>query len=253
MGRPRGFNETAALEAALECFWQRGYKATSMRELAASMGPTAPSLYNAFGDKQALYALALERYLDRTTRDRLRRYETSLPPKQAIHQFFGEIIDHSVNDRDRKGCFLVNCALDVAPHQSELGALIAAQFAEIEAFFRRYILAARSDRTAPRGINANDVARRMLGALLGIRVLARSAPNRPLLEGVVRPALAMLDLPGNGARPLLSFSAATLGRRSGEGTPDTSTQAPDPSGRSIAGRGRRAERSNCEPPGGRPS
>jgi AcrR family transcriptional regulator len=109
MGRPREFNETAALEAALECFWQRGYKATSMRELAASMGLTAPSLYNAFGDKQALYALALERYLDRTTRDRLRRYETSLPPKQAIHQFFGEIIDRSVNDRDRKGCFLVNC------------------------------------------------------------------------------------------------------------------------------------------------
>jgi TetR/AcrR family transcriptional repressor of nem operon len=66
MGRPREFNETAALEVALECFWQRGYKATSMRELAASMGLTAPSLYNAFGNKQALYARALERYLDRT-------------------------------------------------------------------------------------------------------------------------------------------------------------------------------------------
>jgi TetR/AcrR family transcriptional regulator, transcriptional repressor for nem operon len=195
MGRPREFNETAALEAALECFWQRGYKATSMRELAASMGLTAPSLYNAFGDKQALYARALERYLDRTTRDRLRRYETSLPPKQAIRHFFGEIIDHSINDRERKGCFLVNCALEVAPHQSELGALIAEQFSGIEAFFRRCILAAQSDGTAPRGIDANDVARLMLGALVGIRVLARSAPNRPLLEGVVRPALALLDLP----------------------------------------------------------
>ena len=95
------------------------------------------------------------------------------------------------------------CALDVAPHQGELGALITEKFAEIEAFFRRYILAAQSDRTAPRGINANDVARLMLGALLGIRVLARSALNRPLLEGVVRPALAMLDLPRNGARPLM--------------------------------------------------
>ena len=56
-----------------------------MRDLTASMGLTAPSLYNAFGDKQALFARALERYLDCTTRDRLHRYETSLPPKQAIH------------------------------------------------------------------------------------------------------------------------------------------------------------------------
>jgi TetR/AcrR family transcriptional repressor of nem operon len=195
MGRPREFNETAALEAALECFWQRGYKATSMRELAASMGLTAPSLYNAFGDKQALFARALDRYLDRTTRDRLRRYETSFPPKQAIHHFFAEIIDHSINDRERKGCFLVNCALEVAPHQDELGALIAEQFREIEAFFRRCILAAQADGTTPRGINANDAARLMLGVLLGIRVLARSAPNRPLLEGALRPALALLDLP----------------------------------------------------------
>src|SRR5271169_910903 len=113
MPRPREFDETIALDAALDCFWQRGYEATSVRDLAASMGLTAPSLYNAFGDKQSLFARALERYLDCTTRDRLRRYETALPPKEAILQFFAEIIDHSINDRKRKGCFLVNCALEV--------------------------------------------------------------------------------------------------------------------------------------------
>ena len=54
MARPREFSETAALQAAIDCFWQYGYEATSMRDLAASMGLTAPSLYNAFGDKQTL-------------------------------------------------------------------------------------------------------------------------------------------------------------------------------------------------------
>src|SRR5208282_2012890 len=149
---------------------------------AASMALSAPSLYNAFGDKQTLYARALARYLDCTTRDRLRRYETSLPPKEAIRQFFAEIVDQSIKDRKRKGCFLVNSALEVAPHQSELGAVIAEQFSQIEAFFKRCILAAQADGTAPRGIDANDIARLLLGVLLGIRVLARSAPNRSLLE-----------------------------------------------------------------------
>src|SRR5208283_2254464 len=197
---PREFVETDAVQSAMNCFWQRGYEATSMRDLAASMGMSAPSLYNAFGDKQTLFARALERYLDCTARDRLRRLETSLPPKEAIHQFFAEIVDHSINDGERKGCFLVNSALEVAPHQRELGAVIAKQFAEIEAFFKRCILAAQRDGSAPLGIDANDTARLLLGVLLGIRVLARSAPSRSLLEGVLRPALAVLDLPPRAGR-----------------------------------------------------
>ncbi|MFZ1921916.1 MAG: helix-turn-helix domain-containing protein [Xanthobacteraceae bacterium] len=195
MARPREFDETTALEAAIECFWQRGYEATSMRDLAASMGLTAPSLYNAFGDKQELFGRALERYLDCTTRDRLRRLETLLAPKRAIHRFFEEIIDRSVTDRNRKGCFLVNSALDVAPHQAEFRALITEQFDEITAFFKRCILAAQADETAPCNVDADDAARLLLGLLLGIRVLARSNPSRRLLEAVMRPALALLDLP----------------------------------------------------------
>lgn len=183
------------MQSAMNCFWQRGYEATSMRDLGASMGMSAPSLYNAFGDKQRLFARALERYLDCNARDLVHRLESSLPPKEAIQQFFAEIIDHSINDRERKGCFLVNSALEVAPHQRELGAMIAKQFGEIEAFFKRCILAAQADGTTPRGLDASDTARLLLGVLLGVRVLARSAPNRSLIEGVVRPALALLDLP----------------------------------------------------------
>lgn len=167
-----------------------------MRDLAASMGMSAPSLYNAFGDKQGLFARALELYLDCNARERVRRLESSLPPKDAIRQFFAEIIEHSIGDRERKGCFLVNSALEVAPHQKELGAIIAKQFGEIEAFFKRCILAAQADGTAPpHGVDANDTARLLLGVLLGVRVLARSVPNRSLLEGAVRPALALLDRP----------------------------------------------------------
>jgi TetR/AcrR family transcriptional regulator, transcriptional repressor for nem operon len=195
MPRPREFDETAALEAAIECFWRRGYEATSLRDLTASMGLTAPSLYNAFGDKEELFARALDRYLDRTTRDRLRRLEASLKPKEALHRFFAEIVEHSIKDRQRKGCFLVNSALEVAPHHAECRAVIAEQFGEIEAFFKRCILAAQADKTAPFDVVAADVARMLLGVLLGVRVLARTKPDRDLLEGVVRPALALLDEP----------------------------------------------------------
>src|SRR5271155_6071020 len=99
MARPREFNEVSALEAAIECFWQHGYEATAVRDLADKMGISAPSLYNAYGDKHALFARALEHYLDRSTRARIKRLEDSLPPKQAIRRFIEEIIERSVNDR----------------------------------------------------------------------------------------------------------------------------------------------------------
>jgi TetR/AcrR family transcriptional regulator, transcriptional repressor for nem operon len=193
MARPREFDEGTALEAAMACFWRRGYEATSMRDLVRSMGISGPSLYNAFGDKRALFRATLERYLDQSPRARIKRLEASLPPKQAIRQFIDEIIERSLNDRKRRGCFLINSALEVAPHDPELRALIADRLGEIEAFFHRSIKAAQREGAVRSELAAKDVARLLLGVLLGIRVLARAKPQRPLLEGVARPALALLD------------------------------------------------------------
>src|ERR1700722_170397 len=195
MPRPREFDETVALEAAMECFWRRGYEATSLRDLTTARGLTAPSLYNAFGDKQQLFSRALDHYLERTTRDRLRRLEESLPPLDALRAFFGEIIDHSINDRHRKGCFLVNSALEVAPHHAECRAVVAGQFRDIESFFKRCIRAAQAQKSVEPDIDAAGTARLLLGALLGIRVLARTMPERDVLEGMARPALAFLHPP----------------------------------------------------------
>src|SRR5216684_3834928 len=155
MARPREFDEAVALDAATDCFWRDGYEATSVRDLAARMGITGTSLYNAFGDKRSLFRQALQRYAERSTRERIARLESTLPPKQAVRAFLGEI----------------------------------------EAFFRRAVTAAQADGSAPPGRDPADLARLLLGVTLGVRVLARSNPQRELLEGTVRPALALLDWP----------------------------------------------------------
>jgi TetR/AcrR family transcriptional repressor of nem operon len=191
MGRPREFDETTALDGAVECFWQHGFTATSVRDLAAGMGISCTSLYNAFGDKRAVFRQALERYLEGTMRARIPRYE-ALAPKAAIRGFIEEIIRHSL-DAERRGCMLVNAALEIAPHDAELGALIAERLGELEAFFRRCVAAGQRDGTIPAGHDPADVARLLLGVVLGLRVLARARPQRELLEGLARPALALLE------------------------------------------------------------
>ncbi|MEJ3744974.1 TetR/AcrR family transcriptional regulator [Actinomycetes bacterium KLBMP 9797] len=63
-GRPRAFDEDAALDRALEVFWRQGYEGTALSDLTAAMGINRPSLYGAFGNKEALFRRVLDRYID---------------------------------------------------------------------------------------------------------------------------------------------------------------------------------------------
>ena len=192
MARPREFDEAAALEAAIRCFWSRGYEATSVRDLTLAMGITGASLYNAFGDKRALFGLALDHYIKRGFCERSARLEQQLPPRDAILTFFNEIIELSLSDPERKGCFIVNAALEVAPHDPEFKALLAAVQEGMEGFFHRCISAGQAQGSISAVQSADDLARLCLGVLMGLRVLARSRPERELLEGLVRPVFALL-------------------------------------------------------------
>ncbi len=201
MARPRQFDETAVLDAAVQCFWSRGYEVTSVRDLAEGMGLTSASLYNTFGDKRALYRRALEHYLEQSVRDRIRRFE-GLSPRDAVAAFLGEIVERSLGDLEHRGCMLVNAALEVAPHDPEFRLVVAEELKQIEAFFRRCISRGQKSGEISADLDTRDSARMLLGVLMGIRVLARARPERALLEGIVRPALGLLYPPSHAAKPV---------------------------------------------------
>ena len=179
------------LDAAVLCFWAQGYEATSVKTLVERTGITAASLYNAFGDKRAIYQRALDHYVEAGIADRIRRC-AELPPRRAIEMFFEEILARSLADPERKGCLLVNTALDVAPHDPACRQAVAEVLTRIEAFFLKCAAAGQADGTIPRSLPAETLACHLLGVLMGVRVLARVRPERALLEGVVAPALAQL-------------------------------------------------------------
>ena len=191
MARPREFEEATVLEAAMNCFWAQGYELTSVRELAKQMGITGASLYNAFGDKRSLYRQVLGHYLEQTVRDRVARLE-QLPPFPAIRTFFDEIVERSVTDKQRRGCMLVNSALELAPYDPEFQKLVAQEMIFIEAFFRRCIEAGQKDGTISAIRPGAELAKLLLSVLLGIRVLARTRPERAVLEDAANGALELL-------------------------------------------------------------
>ena len=193
LARPREFDETAVLDAAIQCFWANGYEATSVRDLADKMGITGASLYNAFGDKRSLYRRALSHYVDQGFGNRVGRIEAQLAPRQAIDAFFREIVERSLNDPEHKGCMVVNSALELAPHDAEFQRIVADVLVRIELFFRRCVEGGQNAGTITSSQSSEDLARLLLAALAGIRVLARVRPERELLEGLTRSVFALLD------------------------------------------------------------
>lgn len=191
MARPRSFQEYAALDAATDLFWRNGYAATSVRELGAAMGLGLPSLYNAFGDKLALFTRCLDRYLDGNMRASIRRLDACPSPRAAIATFLEDIVARSL--ADPRGCFLVNSALEVASHDEAVRATIAVRLAELEGFFLRKVHAGQADGSIVADRPAPDLARLLVSTVLGLRVLARLRPDAEVLHGAARQALSLLD------------------------------------------------------------
>src|SRR5262249_44212716 len=160
-----------ALEAAVRHFWARGYEAASIRDLAECMGIRGASLYNAYGGKRDLFILALDHYFTGSTRERIQRIERSHAGQNAISAFFDEIIARSVDDEQRKGCLLVNSAVELASHDSELREIIGSYIEEITAFFSRQVSLAQARGEASPSIDVIQISTHLLGVLMGIRVL----------------------------------------------------------------------------------
>lgn len=190
MSRPRILTDDLILDRALAVFWQRGYAATSLRDLTRVTGLSASALYNRFADKDQLFVEALRRYADQGLRERLVRLAAMPDPLAAIKIFFDELVAASVDDPDRRGCLLVNTALDGGAIAPAARAIVRERLGEVEAFFGSQLARARQAGRLAADIDPATQAEALLGTVLAIRVLARLDPDAARLHRLVTRALA---------------------------------------------------------------
>lgn len=110
IGRPRGFDEKTALEAAMNAFWAKGYDGTSMKELTLAMGISGPSIYAAFGDKRELYLKTIDHYADVDGCAPVVTFEKEPDIRRAVRGFLEAVVHYSTQQEGGpKGCFLASC------------------------------------------------------------------------------------------------------------------------------------------------
>jgi len=192
MPRTKQFDEDVVLERAMNLFWSRGFEATSMQALVDNMGINRGSLYGTFEDKRTLFERALERYDGAYRRDRFDRLETRYRPRRALEVFLAQVIDESIEDEERRGCFIVNTALELAPHDPEIAAYVEQVRKEIVDSLTRIIRRGQDSGEIRSSEDAQTLARTLLTVAFGLRVWARIAPRRKEMEQTMRAALALL-------------------------------------------------------------
>ena len=193
MARPREFDPDAVLERAMQVFWAKGYEATSLDDLCQATKLNRSSLYGAFGDKRALFLDAIDRYGDRSVARIAAALSRPLPVHQAIAAFLAEMIDQIVAGPGRNGCFIGNCAAEVARHDRAAAASVRRNLERVEATFRDAFLRAKARGELAAEVDIDALARFFVASTQGLRLIGKSTSDREVLEDIARVMLRCLE------------------------------------------------------------
>jgi AcrR family transcriptional regulator len=192
-GRPRAYDPATALARATAAFWDAGFAATSLDDLAAATGMNRPSLYGAFGDKHALYRAAFDRYVaagDAAMADAL---PDTRPLREGLRAVYaGALALYYSGDKAARGCFMIGTTLTEAAADPELRTALRDALRGFDrALAARFRVAHERGELAP---DADPAALAMLasGFLYFLAIRSRAGEPRAALAAAADAAVAAL-------------------------------------------------------------
>ncbi len=190
-GRPRSFDTNEVLEKARGVFWNLGYAAASLDDIAAATGLNRPSLYAAFGDKHALYMRALSQTRTGAVTAMRAVMGQDAPLRVALGALFGAAIAAYVSgETGQRGCFIIGTAVTQAVDDPDVRALAAGFVADEDEVFRERF--ARSANELAPGLTPEAAAAMATAALHTLAIRARTGGSRAELTRVAEAAARMI-------------------------------------------------------------
>jgi AcrR family transcriptional regulator len=183
-GRPRAYDPDVALARAMDAFWRSGYAATSLDDLSAATGMNRPSLYAAFGDKEALYLKALARYRERS-RARLREIlDADQSLRDCLTDLLGRIVE-VYSASGGRGCFSVSTAATEAATHPVVRVELQAGIHELDQVFAARIRRARDRGEIPVRADPIVLGQLITATLHTLALRARAGDPRAALDRIV--------------------------------------------------------------------
>ncbi|WP_428685503.1 TetR/AcrR family transcriptional regulator [Sphingopyxis sp.] len=189
-GRPREFCVDKALAEALHVFWAKGYDGASMTDLTEAMGITKPSLYAAFGNKEALFHKALDLY--ESEKLEYTRAALQQPTARRVAEYYlrGGVDVHAA-EGEPQGCMGLMSSLACSPEAESIKADVISRRASSQRALVERFEQAKREGDLPAHIDAAGLTSFLYAILQGITVQAGAGATRPELERLVDTSLAL--------------------------------------------------------------
>jgi TetR/AcrR family transcriptional regulator, transcriptional repressor for nem operon len=192
VARTKQFDPDAALQKALELFWERGYEATSIADLVEHLGIARASIYATFGGKHDLYLKALERYQGARDPGIVTMLSQPGPVLPAIRALLEDYASESLHDQRRRGCMGVNAAVELMSRDPQVARRVESSWNTMETMLAAALTRARAQGELPADKDPAALARFLLVVLQGMRVFGRADPNPDRLRDAAAQAFAAL-------------------------------------------------------------
>ncbi len=187
----RKFTEDDVLEAATTIFWEKGYLATTMQDLAEASAVQRGSLYNTFGSKQEIFVRVFKRYTEKY----FLILETDLQQPciiSALDKVFSSIVKRLTGDPDRKGCFTTKIIMEVTHQTDDLDFCLQYFLDGLEKLFTQRLQQAIKDKQFTG--NAKSTARYLVALTRGIAVTEKIYHNKAYSTDIYKTALTLMPL-----------------------------------------------------------
>ncbi len=189
-GRPREFCVDQALAAALRVFWTKGYEGASLTDLTEAMGITKPSLYAAFGNKEALFHKALDLY-EAEKLEYMRKALEQPTARAVVEHLLRGAIDAQMSSCDPKGCLGVISMSACGAEAESIKADVMQRRASSQAALVERFEQAKRDGDLPEHVDIAGLTGYLFAIFQGMAVQAGSGATRADLERVVATSLMM--------------------------------------------------------------
>ncbi|MBB5857362.1 TetR/AcrR family transcriptional regulator [Amycolatopsis umgeniensis] len=193
MSRVKEFDVDAACDAALELFWRQGYEATSVSDLVAGLGIGKASLYATFGTKHQLYLTALNRYIARGNERFVEDFAGPGPALDGVRRLIGRYLAEILGEPGRKGCFVVNAAMEMMPKDPEVARVVERSWDALELAVRMALSRAKAQGELAATADPEELACFLLTVLQGMRVLSKGPDPAARARATAKQAIAVLE------------------------------------------------------------
>ncbi len=193
MARPRQFDTTQALNQAMNMFWTKGYEATSLTDLTGAMGLSKSSFYDTFGSKHEIFLAAIEHYKKTVTSQVSAVSGLDAPARKLIESLFDRAANRMTEEGGKRGCFLNNCAVEIALHDPAAAKLVGGGLGIIEDTFFALVTRGQREGDITPNKDARSLARYLNSSLNGLMVTGKATPDREALSDIASTALSVLN------------------------------------------------------------